>query len=245
MLKMRYFATALWVGIGACLTAVPSQAQQTAGALIAVSGTGEVRADNDRAQASFFIEEQDRDKGAAASRVNQKMQQGTALLKQADPGALLATRGYYSYPVYADGSAGTKARSVVGWRVGQYLDLSTDKLAQLPASVAQVQNLLALNGIHFYLSDQVMQSLEARRLEAAYANLIARVRVLASVMGRDAAVASIESLDVDAAPPMHLQQPRMMSAMSVMSKSQPVEETSFEPGETRLSSTLQAKVRFN
>ena len=39
-----------------------AMAQQTRGTVISVSGSGEVRADNDVAHASFFIEEQDKDK---------------------------------------------------------------------------------------------------------------------------------------------------------------------------------------
>ena len=113
-------------------------AQQTKGTIISVSGTGEVTAENDQAKATFFIEEQDKDKGVAASRVNQKMKDGTELLKKMDPDGKYATRGYYTYPVYSDQTSASKPRTLTGWRVGQYLDLTTKNIIQLPATVAAV-----------------------------------------------------------------------------------------------------------
>ncbi len=82
-----------------------SQAQAqvpTSGALVVVPAFGEVTAPNDEATATFMVEEQDKDKAAAASRVNQKMKQGTELLRKEDPQAVLKTHGYYTYPVYPD-----------------------------------------------------------------------------------------------------------------------------------------------
>ena len=49
-----------------------------------------------------MIEEQDKDKTAAASRVNQKMKQGTEIIRREDPQAKLKTHGYYTYPVYPE-----------------------------------------------------------------------------------------------------------------------------------------------
>ena len=42
-------------------------AQQTQGAVVTVTGTGEVKADNDQAKAVFFVEEQDADRVSATS----------------------------------------------------------------------------------------------------------------------------------------------------------------------------------
>ena len=84
------------------MNAQAQPAMQTSGALIIVPAYGEVRHPNDEARVTFMIEEQDKDKTAAASRVNQKMKQGTDIVKRADPAASFKTRGYYTYPVYAD-----------------------------------------------------------------------------------------------------------------------------------------------
>ena len=226
----------------ATLSSVSASAQQTKGTIVSISGTGEVRADNDQAHVSFFIEEQDKDKDAAASRVNQKMKQGTEILKKMDPDGKYATRGYYSYPVYAETN---KSRTISGWRVGQSLELTTTLIEQLPTTAAAVQQVLALNGISFGLSEVTTKSLEARRLEAAYKNLQERVQIIARAIGRDPADATFESLDVDSANTHFLPQPRMFAAAAQMAKGAPVQETSFEPGETVLNATLVAKIKFN
>jgi len=222
-----------------------AMAQQTRGTVISVAGSGEVRADNDVAHASFFIEEQDKDKAAAASLVNQKMKQGTELLKKLDPDGKYATRGYYSYPVYSEPGSANKARVLTGWRTGQYLDLTTKNLEQLPANVAAVQQVLALNGLSFSLSEEIVKNLEVKRLEAAYKNLQERVQIIAKTMGRDPADSVIESMDVDGSNSHFQPQPRMFAAASMMAKGNPVQETSFEPGETTLSATIVAKIKFN
>lgn len=226
-----------------CLLNQSVLAQQTSGTLVVVAGTGEVRAVNDQAKASFFIEEQDKDKSAAASRVNQKMQQGTEILKKLDPQAHLATHGYYTYPVYSDVTSSNKIRTLTGWRVGQNLELTTTNLQQLPTTVAAVQQVLALNGLNFGLSESTLKALESQRLEAAYANMQLRVQIIAKAMGREVASASIESLDFEG--PAAQMQPHIFAARSMMAKAEPVAETSFEAGETTLTATVLAKIKFN
>lgn len=217
-------------------------AQQTKGSVVRVSGSGEVKAENDQAKVTFFIEEQDKDKIAAASRVNQSMKQGTELIKKADPEGKLATRGYYSYPIYSESSVNNKARIITGWRVGQYLDLTTKNIQQLPATVASAQQMLVLNGVSFGLSDEATQRLDAARLESAYKNMQARAQIIAKAMGRNLNDASIESLDADSVGVRS--EPRMLAAATMM-KGNAVPETNFEPGESTLSAGVVAKIKFN
>jgi hypothetical protein len=82
--------------------AVQAQSIPATGTLVIVPANGEVRAPNDQAVTHFALEEQDKDKSAAASRVNQKMKQGLEILKREDPNAKLKTQGYYTYPVYPE-----------------------------------------------------------------------------------------------------------------------------------------------
>lgn len=222
------------------------QAQQTKGSIVMVSGSGEVKADNDQAKATFFVEEQDKDRVAAASRVNQSMKQGTELIKKADPEGKLATRGYYSYPIYSDSSANNKVRVITGWRVGQYLDLTTKNIQQLPATVSSAQQVLALNGLSFGLSDETSKRLEAARLDAAYKNMQERAQIIASAMGRNLNNASVELLDVDGVGPIH-PEPRMFAAAPMMMKggNAAVPETNFEAGESTLTARVVAKIKFN
>lgn len=242
MKKIYTAASFLFVISGAAI----AQQVATIGTVVTVSATGEARAENNEARALFFIEEQDKNKAVAASKVNQKMQQGVAILKKEDPQATLASRNYYTYPVYAEEQpqTGARKRQLTGWRVGQYLDLKTENLQKLSTTVAAAQNILALNGITFGLSDALSKRLDATRITDAYQNLMARVQVIAKAMGRNTADAVIETVDFDGGD----NPGRPYMAASMMEKSArmdaQVAEASFEPGESTLATRVVAHVRF-
>ncbi len=242
----------------AMLCALQAQAQSappTAGTLVIVPAFGEVTQANDQAVAYFTIEEQDKDKAAAASRVNQKMKQGTEIVRKDDPQAVLKTHGYYAYPVYPDerpmpnGMPSGKPRVPTGWRVGQSLEVKTTNLAGLPRMTAQVQRLLALSGLQFGLSPAATKKLDDKRIAATYQNLNERIASIAAAMGRKLGDATLDTVDFeasgnyaggqapDAAAPM------MMRASAKREQAE-VSEPSFEPGETTLQMRLVGKVRF-
>ena len=125
---------------------VQAQSVPTTGTLIVIPATGEVTRANDQATATLSVEEQDKDKAAAASRVNAKMREGTELLKKLDPQAKFKTYGYYTYPVYPEDrplppGAVAKPRQPTSWRVGQYLEYKTTNLGNLQKTVASAQRL--------------------------------------------------------------------------------------------------------
>ncbi|TFW02406.1 DUF541 domain-containing protein [Oxalobacteraceae bacterium OM1] len=221
---------------------------QTSGTLVVVPAYGEIRLPNDEARATFMIEEQDKDKSVAASRVNQKMKEGTEIIRKADKSATLTTRGYYTYPVYNDEPQprplNIKPRQILGWRVGQYLEMTTTDLAALPATVAAAQRVLALNGLVFGLTTATNRKLEEARIAAAYANLMDRIAAVAKAMGRTPADAVIDTIDFEAsgayAPQMEAMAPK--AARATMPA--PVEEPSFEAGETTVGMRVVGKVRF-
>lgn len=234
--------------VAASVIALPSYAQQVTGALVTVSGVADIKADNDQAIATFFIEEQDKEKDKAASRVNQKMRAGTDLIKREDPQAALTTRGYYTYPIYTDEAPSVsnpqRKRTQTGWRVGQYLEVKTQNLKHLPATTAAAQKILALNGLSFGLSDAATKKLEAERLEAGYRNLMEKAAVIVTAMGRKPADAVIESVNFDGSD--NNERPYMASAMMAKSSRQEadVAEPSFEPGVTTLTSRVVGKLRL-
>jgi predicted secreted protein len=225
----------------------------TSGALVVVPAYGEVKHANDQVRITFNIEEQDKDKAAAASRVNLKMKQGTDILKRQDPQAILQTRGYYTYPVYPEGqpqprSNTNKPLQPTGWRVGQYLDATTTNLNNLPKTVAAVQSVLGLNGLYFGLSDATRKKLDEQRIAATYQNLTERITSIAHAMDRNVSDAVIDTVDFegsgnyaqDSAPAPKT----MMLRAASMSDTVQVEEPSFEPGETTLNMRVVGKVRF-
>jgi predicted secreted protein len=173
------------------------------------------------------------------------MKQGIELLKKLDPDGKYATRGYYTYPIYSESSTHQKASSITGWRVGQYLDLTTQNITQLASTVASVQQVLALNGLNFGLSDETAKKLEAKRLESAYKNLQERLQIMTKIMGKNVAEVTIESLDIDGVVNHFQPQPMFSAAAPMLAKTNSVQETSFEPGETVLSATVLAKIKFD
>lgn len=229
-----------------------SQAQasvQTTGTLVVVPAFGEVRHPNDEARATLMIEEQDKDKAAAASRVNQKMKQGVEIIKRDDPQATLKTRGYYTYPVYADEPGQprptNRSRQTVGWRVGQYLEMTTPNLNALPKTIAAAQRVLALNGLQFGLTEATRKKLDEQRIAAAYSNLTERIAAVAKAMGRSVSDAVLDTVDFEgsgAYAPQDASPVRAMRATSA--EAAQVDEPSFEPGETTLSMRVVGKLRF-
>ncbi|MES2902359.1 MAG: SIMPL domain-containing protein [Pseudomonadota bacterium] len=242
--------------LASLLLAMQAQAQSalpTAGTLVIVPANGEVTHVNDEATVNFMIEEQDKDKAAAASRVNQKMKQGTEIVRREDPKAVLKTMGYYTYPVYPearplpDGSFSPKPRVATAWRVGQQLEVKTTNLANLPKMTANVQKVLGLSGINFGLSPATTKKLDDLRIAAAYQNLNERIASIAGAMGRRVGDAVLDTVDFEgsgnyAGQGADMQSPKMMRAMAA--ESSQVAEPSFEPGESTLHMRLVGKVRF-
>ena len=238
--------------IALSIIALSAQAQapvSTAGTVVMLPADGEVRRANDQATATLMLEEQDKDKSVAASRVNQKMKKGTELVKREDPQAMLKTRGYYTYPIYPDEPQKPtgKPRLPVAWRVGQFLKVVTTNLNSLPKTIAAAQGILALNGLNFSLSDAAAKKLDDERIAVAYKTLSERIGSIARAMGRNPADAVLESLDLEGASernpaPNFAASPKMMR--SAMAEQTAVDEPSFEPGETTLHLQMIGKVRF-
>ena len=232
-----------------------AQTLPTTGTLVIVPATGEVTHANDEATASFMVEEQDKDKAAAASRVNEKMKQGTEIVRSQDPKASLKTMGYYTYPVYPedrpipmDGVAVKKPRLPTSWRVGQYLEVKTTNIGVLPKMTSSVQKVMALNGIAFGLSPATTKKLDDQRIKVTYQNLNERIASIASAMGRNASDAVVETIDFEGSgnygggQSAEAGAPMMMRAKGM--NDQQVAEPSFEPGETTLQMRLVGKVKF-
>lgn len=237
--------------------AVAAQTQppmQTSGALVIVPASGEVRHVNDEARATFMVEEQDKNRVAAVNRVNQKMKQGTEIIKREDPQARLETRGYFTYPVYSEEPAAPLSqrkpqppqRQLIGWRVGQYLEMTTTNIDALPRTVAAAQQIVALSGLEFGLAEATSRKLEEQRIAAAYANLVERIAAIAKAMGRSSGDAVLDTVDFEGSgnyvPQHEAQASRMLSAKAMDSNR--VEEPSFEPGETTLRTSVVGRIRF-
>jgi uncharacterized protein len=234
-------------------TAMSASAQtgpSTSGTTVVVSATGEVTRTNDEATVTFSVEEQDKDKAAAASRVNRKMKEGMDMLRAADPGAELKTQGYYTYPVFPDQPPrpvdGVQRPPVpVGWRVGQYLQMKTRNLASLPKTASAAQKVLGLTSLNFGLAHATEKRLDDQRIAEAYKNLNERIAAIANAMGRKPSDAVFDTIDVDNAGGIVPPNPApMMYASRAAKAPEGVAEPSFEPGETTLQLRIVGKVKF-
>ncbi|WP_426336185.1 SIMPL domain-containing protein [Pseudoduganella sp. R-31] len=243
-------AAALAMGTQAAI----AQSVPTAGATVIVPAYGEVTAPNDQAVATLAIEEQDKDKAAAASRVNQKIKQGLEILKKEDPQAKLKTQGYYTYPVYPEDrplppGAAAKPRQPTAWRVGQYVQMTTTNIGVLPKTVAAAQKVLTLNGLSFGLSPAATRKLDDARIAATYKNLNERIASIASAMGRPVSDAVLDTIDYEGSGnygsgPAGAPAPMMARMAAKAEMDQSVAEPSFEPGETTLEMRVVGKVKF-
>lgn len=232
-------------------------APSTTGTLVVVPAFGEVKHANDQATVSFAVEEHDKDKNAAAARVNRKMKEGTEIVRRADPKAELKTMGYYTYPVYPEVPpmppqplTRAPAKPVpVAWRVGQYLEVKTTNLADLPKTAAAAQKVLQINNVSFGLSPELEKRLDDRRIAATYRNLNERIVSIANAMGRKPAEAVLDTVDFEgsgnyAGDAQAAGAPMMMRAGAKREMADQMPEPSFEPGETTLQMRLVGKVRF-
>jgi uncharacterized protein YggE len=240
-------------------TASASPAQvPTAGTLVIVPAFGEVKHANDEASVSFSVEEQDKDRALATARVNQKMKQGTEIVRREDPQAELKTINYYTFPVYPEVPDGVRPLSAqaqaarripIGWRVGQSLEVRTRNLSHLPKTVAASQKVLNLAGIDYHLSRELTRQLDDERIAATWRNLNERIASIARAMGRSVHDAVIDTVDFEgsgnyAGMQGPMAQRAMVAGSAVRKQEESMPEPSFEPGETTVQMQVVGKVRF-
>lgn len=252
MTVMKNLAAAAAVSFALAAHAAPADSLPTTGTLVVVPAYGEVKHANDQVVATLAIEEQDKDKAAAASRVNQKMKQGQDIVKAADPQAKLKTQGYYTYPVYPEdrplpNGQMPKQRVPTAWRVGQYLEVTTTSLDKLPKTVAAAQKVLTLNNLQFGLTPETTRKLDDERIAATYKNLNERITSIANAMGRKVGDAVLDTVDFEGSGNYAREEraaPAPMMMRAKMADAVEVAEPSFEPGETTLQMQVVGKVRF-
>lgn len=206
------------------------------GTLLLMTGSAEVELANDEALAQFYFETQEADLQRAQSLVNQRVAEGVAQLKRADPKALVETASYTSYPVYQPGTQ----RKLVGWRVRQGVSLRTSDLAALPRAVAAAQQTLALGGIDFRLSRTARTKVEGELIEQAIANLNSKVAAAARTLNVPVERVRLEELNFGVAPPP-VPMPRMRAEMAA---APPVAEPQFDAGRSLQQLTVTGKARL-
>ena len=223
----------------ALLQAAPvavAPAARSDGTLVLMSGNAEMEVDNDEAIASFYLELQDADLAKAQSTLNQRVAEGVAALKRADPKARVETAGYGSNPIYAK----TASRSITGWRVRQSVTVRTMDLLALPKAVAAGQQHLALAGIEFRVSAASREKAESELIRRALANFNAKVAAAAQAMNVPPARLRVEELNFGVRGGVPIVSHMRAEAMSA----QVVAEPALDPGRTTLQQSVDGKVRL-
>ena len=229
-----------WIWIALFPFALPAFAQPiaapaNAGTLLTMTGTAEIELPNDEAVANFFFEAQDADLTKAQALVNQRVGDGTAALKRADPKAQIETSGYGSFPVYGSGN-----RNIVGWRVRQGVTLRTENVASLPKAVAAAQSLLSLGGIDFRLSRAARERVEAQLIQQAIANFNTRIAAAAQALGVPPNRVRVEELNFGS----REGGPIPMAARMATMASDAVPAPTFEAGRSSERITVSGKARL-
>jgi predicted secreted protein len=238
MKRMLIALGAALLAAGALAQSPPVAQQPPAGTILLMTGAAELEVANDEALASFFYEAQDADLSKAQGLVNQRVADGTAALKRADPRGQVETTGYSSYPVYSSGSQ----RSIVGWRVRQGVTLRTENLVALPRTVSSVQSFLALGGIDFRLSRAARDKVDAQLIQLATANLNARLASAAAALGAAPARLRLEEVNFggrDGGP-----QPLAMRQAPMLSSEANPPPPAFEAGRSVERLTVSGKARL-
>jgi len=260
LLSALTLAASLAPAVGAIAQIQNVPVAASAGTLVVVPAFGEVRHVNDEVTLTLGVEEQDQQRTLAAARVNQKMKQGTEIVRRADPQAELKTVRYFTTPVYPEAPYPPRnltpqeiaARRIpIGWRVSQELEVRTRNLANLPKVVAAAQNLLGVTRIDYHLSRELTKQMDDERIAATIRNLNERIASVARAMGRSVNDAVIDTVDfegsgnyaVGAAPPPAPAYRRVEVTGSSIRR-EDLAEPSFEPGETTLQMRAVGKVRL-
>ena len=209
------------------------------GTLLIMTGAAELEVANDEAVVSFYLEIQEPDLARAQSQVNQRVADGVAAIRRADPKAVVETSGYGGYPVYQPGSA----RKIIGWRVRQSVNVKTTELTGLSKAIAAGQQQLVLGGLDFRLSRAARERVEGELIQRAIANLNARVAAAAQALNFPASRQRIEEMNFGV--PTGERPPIIsMARIAAAVPAEPVAEPQLDAGQSLQQVTVSAKVRF-
>jgi len=224
--------------VASAAVAQPPPAPRFEGTLLIMTGAAELEVANDEALVSFYLEVQEPDLERAQSQVNQRVAEGVAAIRRADPKAVVETSGYGTYPVYQPGSG----RKIIAWRARQGVNVRTTELAGLPKAIAAGQQQLALGGLEFRLSRAARERVEGELIQRAIANLNARVAAAAQALNVPASRQRIEEMNFGT--PAGGRPPPIPIARMQASAAESVAEPQLDAGQSTQQVTLAAKVRF-
>ena len=119
---------------------------------ISLSSSAQAEVSNDTIVANLYAEEEGSRPEQLANIVNRKIRSAVDSLKQHDD-IKVQTDSYTTSPIYSK----NKIRS---WRVRQSLRIESQNMAKVSEMLGQLQQTLALQGMHFAVSPQLREKTE-------------------------------------------------------------------------------------
>lgn len=152
---LRYFPFLLALGLAPALYADDHTHYNHVHLSVSASGPVE----NDTMVAIVYTEEEGRDVVSISRTVNQKIQQGLALVKE-HPGIKYQTNAYSSNPVY-------NHNKIIGWRVRQSLRLESKDMTLMSGVLGKLQHQLALQSMQFTVSPESKNKQDEKLIDQA------------------------------------------------------------------------------
>lgn len=130
----------LWLGASSALHAQPYG--EPLFNVFSISSDARADVENDLMIATLYVQEEDDDASALASKINVTMKWALDALKTY-PSLKVKTRDYQTYPRYDT----SQARRLIGWRATQSVQVETDDFQSAGKAIQQLQEKLKVQGI--------------------------------------------------------------------------------------------------
>lgn len=213
--------------------------------LVNLSATERVEVDQDLLVASLRYEDQNADPKALQDAINETMTKAVDKAKTYKD-VKISTQQYYVYPYDYDpnpkpiehGEAPRKLERV--WRGQQALELKSAKADDLLALVGALQELgLAVSGLNYTVSPELLEETQESLLEAALIKLQSKAERTAKALGKSSSDLLQVNVDIGGyyPAPMMARGMAMDSAQAKMEMAAPV----AEPGQSEITLTINAQ----
>jgi predicted secreted protein len=143
--------------------------------LVNLSSKATSQAANDTVTSIMYAQRQGNNLPALADEVNKLIAQAVGQAKQ-QTGVDVQVFGYQTTPVYQD-------QRLTGWRVRQMIRLQSRDAAQLSQLLGDLQSTLALESMHFNVSEEKRTQVEEKLIGEAIASFQRRANLIAEHLG--------------------------------------------------------------
>jgi predicted secreted protein len=141
-----------------------------------LSASAQAQVENDTVVATLYAQEEGRDSVQLANLVNERIDSAIKRIKQYDA-IKVQTSGYSTTPVYHN-------NKMTGWRVRQSIRLESQDMALVSEVLGQLQQTLALQGMHFNVSPELKNTTDDMLIEQALQVFEQRAQKVTRQLGR-------------------------------------------------------------